>query len=346
MSFRFFRRHRLLPGVTLNLSKSGASVSLGPRGAKVTVGPRGTHATVGLPGTGLFYTTKVGSSKSTKSRAGNLRNSQTQTTQAPSSLDLGFFSKLLLLPEERLLVEGLRLLVDGEESAAQSSFQRSTHPDAAWMLGILALQRGDTAAAIPHLEQAAAGSDRLGGVLQRHGISTSFTLPVTPELEIHVEAGIHGCWLTLAELYQWVGRKEDAIRLLEQLLPHVPADLALLLSWAELLYATYPHDAGAMQAILEKTNGLTHETALHAACLLYRARALRSLGRMEEARVTLTSALKRKAGRPQDLIHALLYERAMVFELQGQTAKARKDLQSIAAQNDNYEDVRQRLEVR
>lgn len=346
MSFRFFRRHRLLPGVTLNLSKSGASVSLGPRGAKVTVGSRGTHATVGLPGTGLFYTTKVGSSKSTKASTGKSRNSQSQTTQAPSSLDLGFFGKLLLSPEERLLVEGLKLLMNGHDAAAQESFEQSTHPDAAWMLAVLALQRGDTAVAIPHLERAAVGSDRLGSVLQRHGISTSFALPVTPELEIHIEVGILGCWLTLAELYQWVGRTEDALRLLEQLLPHMPADLALLLSWAELLCATYPHDAGAMQAILGRTNGLTHETTLHAACLLYRARALRSLGRLEEARVTLTAALKRKAGRPQDLLHALFYERAMVFELQGQPAKARKDLQSIAAQNENYEDVRQRLSVR
>jgi hypothetical protein len=41
MSFRFWRRVRLAPGVTLNLSKSTASLSFGPRGAKYTVSPRG-----------------------------------------------------------------------------------------------------------------------------------------------------------------------------------------------------------------------------------------------------------------------------------------------------------------
>lgn len=56
MGFRFYRRKRLLPGITLNLSRSGPSISLGVRGAKVTVGPKGNRATVGLPGTGLFYT--------------------------------------------------------------------------------------------------------------------------------------------------------------------------------------------------------------------------------------------------------------------------------------------------
>ncbi|MGO9377328.1 MAG: DUF4236 domain-containing protein [Dissulfurispiraceae bacterium] len=46
----------MLPGVTLNSSRSGPSISLGVRGAKVTVGPEGNRAAVGPPCTGLFYT--------------------------------------------------------------------------------------------------------------------------------------------------------------------------------------------------------------------------------------------------------------------------------------------------
>ena len=56
MTFRFWRRIRLAPGVTLNLSKSMASLSLGPRGAKYTISPNGNRMTAGLTGTGLFYT--------------------------------------------------------------------------------------------------------------------------------------------------------------------------------------------------------------------------------------------------------------------------------------------------
>jgi hypothetical protein len=56
MSFRFWRRIRIAPGVTLNLSKSTASLSFGPRGAKHTISPRGNRVTAGLPGTGLFCT--------------------------------------------------------------------------------------------------------------------------------------------------------------------------------------------------------------------------------------------------------------------------------------------------
>ena len=37
MGFRFQRRIRIAPGLTLNLSKPGGSLSFGPRGAKFTV---------------------------------------------------------------------------------------------------------------------------------------------------------------------------------------------------------------------------------------------------------------------------------------------------------------------
>ena len=60
MGFRFYRRINILPGVSLNLGKSGASVSVGPRGAKMTFGSRGTRVSVGVPGTGMRYETKIG----------------------------------------------------------------------------------------------------------------------------------------------------------------------------------------------------------------------------------------------------------------------------------------------
>ncbi len=59
-SFRFFRRKHLMPGVQLNVSKSGPSLSLGVRGAHVTVGRRGVTRTAGIPGTGIFYTSRHG----------------------------------------------------------------------------------------------------------------------------------------------------------------------------------------------------------------------------------------------------------------------------------------------
>jgi len=56
MTVRFFKRIKLFPGVTLNLSKRGVSISTGIKGAHVTVNKKGVRETVGLPGTGLFST--------------------------------------------------------------------------------------------------------------------------------------------------------------------------------------------------------------------------------------------------------------------------------------------------
>lgn len=59
MGFRFRRTVKLLPGVRLNLSRSGVSTTVGVRGASVTVGKKGTYANVGLPGSGVSYRTRI-----------------------------------------------------------------------------------------------------------------------------------------------------------------------------------------------------------------------------------------------------------------------------------------------
>jgi hypothetical protein len=55
MAWRFQRRKRILPGVTLNLGKRSVGLSVGRRGARVSIGPRGLAATLSLIGTGLAY---------------------------------------------------------------------------------------------------------------------------------------------------------------------------------------------------------------------------------------------------------------------------------------------------
>lgn len=67
MGFRFRKSVKILPGVRVNISKSGLSTSVGTKGAMVNVSKRGTRTTVGAPGTGISYTesTKAGPSSAT-----------------------------------------------------------------------------------------------------------------------------------------------------------------------------------------------------------------------------------------------------------------------------------------
>ena len=56
MGFRFRRSFKVLPGVHLNVGKSGfTSVSIGGRGNRLNFSKKGTRHTIGIPGTGLSY---------------------------------------------------------------------------------------------------------------------------------------------------------------------------------------------------------------------------------------------------------------------------------------------------
>jgi hypothetical protein len=55
VGWRFQRRKKILPGVTLNVGKRSAGFSVGRRGARMSVGRRGVTGTLSLLGTGLSY---------------------------------------------------------------------------------------------------------------------------------------------------------------------------------------------------------------------------------------------------------------------------------------------------
>ena len=65
MGFRFQKRIKILPGVRINLSKTGLSTSFGGKGMTVNVRDGNVKTTVGLPGSGMSYSesTKTSSSK-------------------------------------------------------------------------------------------------------------------------------------------------------------------------------------------------------------------------------------------------------------------------------------------
>lgn len=63
MAFRFRKRIKVAPGLTLNLGKKGVSTTLGVPGASVNVGPQGVHGNAGLAGTGLSVRQKLSAPK-------------------------------------------------------------------------------------------------------------------------------------------------------------------------------------------------------------------------------------------------------------------------------------------
>ena len=336
MAFRFWRRVKIAPGVTLNLSKSGGSLSFGPRGAKLTVGPRGRRATVGIPGTGLFYTTNL---------SGGRKSARAVPTVRPEDrLTLGFFQRLITPEEEKAFVDGCRELALGDEAAAFEQLRTAVHlADGAYLAGFLALKTERLAEAADFLEAAVEKKANLGRYFSKYGISAVMSLPITEEVSAHVGPDLRGVLLGLVEVYQRQRHWKASIAALEKLLRLEPEDVVVKLSLTELLLDVRPDDKDICRKIVRLAEGTENETPIHTALLLYKAKALRVLGLPDAARETLTNALRRKKGRSEELLRALRYQRALVYEAMGQGSRARKELEKLYAQAPDYEDVAARL---
>ncbi|RMF73799.1 MAG: DUF4236 domain-containing protein [Acidobacteria bacterium] len=344
MSFRFWRRIRIAPGVTLNLSKSGGSLSFGPRGAKFTIGPRGKRATVGIPGTGLFYTATVPGGRSGARRMASGWAPDVPTVRPEDRLTLGFFKRLITPDDEKALVDGCRELALGNEEEALEHLEKAVHlADGAYLAGFLALKQERLEEAANYLEAAAEKPSGLGRYFSKYGISATMSLPITDEVSAHVGSDLRGVLLGLVEVYQRQERWKDAIACLERLQRLEPDDVVVKLSLAELLLDAHPGDKSVCRKVVRLAEGIENETPVHAALLLYKAKALGGLGLLDAARESLTLALRRRKGRSEKLLRALRYERALVYEDLGQRRRARADLERLYAEDPDYEDVAARL---
>ncbi len=345
MGLRFFRRIRVAPGVTLNLSKSGGSVSLGPRGAKVTVGPRGVRRTVGIPGTGIHYTTHSGYGSGS---ARGLSGRQAAPAAAPVSrpedrLTLGFFKRLFTPKSEEHFVDGMRQFVMSHEAAALRYFAQADHlADAAFMAGILSLKQDDFSGAERFLKAAERRPASLGRHFHKYRVEASAALSVTDQITAMLAPDLRGVLLALAEAYQHQGRWKEAVGPLKKLHRHDPADLIVRLSLAELAVEESCTERSYRTAV-ELAEGVENESMIHAALLMYKGMALQRLNLPTAARDTLTAALRRTKDRPPDLLRAIRYERALAYKALGQTKRARSEFGKVYAEDPGYEDVAARL---
>jgi len=351
MSFRFFRRFKIAPGLTLNLTKRGGSLSVGPRGAKLTAGTSGVRRTFGVPGTGLWYTEKVGAnsqSRSTRSRRGR-KQAQTDSPHAAPTvppehrLDLGFFQRLFTPQDQEDFVDGMRHIVAGDEHRAYQYLIKAAHlADAAFIAGMLALKREQFDQADRLLRAARHKHAALGKYFEKYGVDAVVSLPITERISSHVTPSMRGVLLATAEAHQAQHRWREAIRELRKLYKKDPTDPAVLLSIVELLVEE-AGDQKACREVVRLTSDVENTSNLHAAILLYKGKALRKLELHTAARDTLTAAFRRKKNREEDLLRAIQYERALIYEHLGRRRRSRQEMEKIYAQAPEYEDVARRL---
>ncbi len=333
----------------MNISKTGASFSAGPRGGALTLGTSGARGTMSLPGTGLFYTVDkknlFGGSK--RSRSGRSAASEDTPGEVPvgSPLELGFFEKFLVPKEERIVVDGFKALVEGNHEAALKAFEQAPNSaDARWIAGMMRLKQREHARAEAHLNYALDHEADLGSLVGKYQVEVILKLPITPEVTALAQPRRRGTLLALTESYQDRGEMDKARECLEALFKELPEDPVVVLSLVEWLVTDEdPLSQDTAKEIVAMVGEVENESDVHAALMLYKAKALHGLGLNKAALSTLTAAYRRKKDRSPELLRVIRYERALVYEALKQKARARAEFEGIYADAPDFEDVATRL---
>lgn len=339
MGLRFFKRLKIAPGLTLNLSKSGTSFSFGPRGMKYTVGPNGTRKTFGLPGTGLYYTTSSGWRKKQASP------SQTAAAATPPSLDLGFLRNIFTPPAEKDLVAGLKQYLSGQVNDAYSTFRTNSGlVDSVFMFGFLALGREQPCEAEAAFLKCRGALGELGKAIHKYIQGFRLTLQVTEYIDAPIDVDERGLSLAMAEAYQKQGKFAEAIRDIAAIWNSDPTDAVACLSLCDLVVANPNATKADLDDILQMTSSVENDAPIHTNILYLRGAAMYRLQLADAAIQQLSAALRRTTDRPDAMLHQIRYLRGRLYEQQGQSARARKDYELVYADDPGFKDVGKRIE--
>jgi tetratricopeptide (TPR) repeat protein len=260
-------------------------------------------------------------------------------------LKLGFFQRLMIPGEEKHFIDGIRALNDGDPDGALTALEEARElPDAAWMAGMIRLRREDFDRARAHFEHALARLDDLGALFGKYEIAAQANLPITSDIFAHVFPRERGTRLALLEIAQIKGHNADAMVHIELLMQLDATDPVVLLSFAELALDS-PEDRALMDRVVRATMDVENETPVDTAILLYRGRALAALGMPDAAIDVFTLANRRRKDRPEELLHQIRYDRAVLYEQVGRKAQARREFERLYAENPEFEDIRARLKV-
>jgi tetratricopeptide (TPR) repeat protein len=351
MGIRFRKSIRLGGGVRLNVGTKSIGLSAGVRGFRYSVNSSGRKTrTITLPGTGLSW---VSTSRSSGTPATSSSGRQIQKATHPSSPfgpsalpKPGFFAPAA----EKRFYAGVQAFLKGDLPKARDAFEGAVEKDSRnisddYFAGLIASQLDQNERAIAHLEKVVASEIELPDQLMKKYLpagqaAIQFRVGLTPRVMADVEFNSVGAALLLAELYQGLGRLQDAIGVIQQLYELDPESRVLTLSLCDLLYEDGDHDG-----VLEITAGVLPNDSVSVGIVHIKAKSLVCQGITNGALDAFNACLKRTSGIDQDLLMEIRYDRAILYEISGKKSLARRDWERIYGQDRGYRDVAVRIGV-
>lgn len=351
-SLRFRRSISLGGGVRINLNKRSIGISAGIPGVRYSVNSDGRSTrSAGIPGTGLYYRSQTGPHPA-RGRSG-ARARTTPIPREPTFVTPATAESLIPKPgffassTEKAFRVGLVAYMQQDWARAAEAFESASATDTRnlsddFLLGASYVRLERIADAARLFEKVVSGAQALPDELMRKYIpgTLHMQLPITERVSSPVGFDSVGAALILAELYQELGRKSEAIGLVQRLQEVALDNQVIRLSLADLLY-----DDNDLEGVIELTQGIENVDDVSLAMLHLRAKALANQSLVGPAADLLSTCLRRTVGRDPDLLKEIRYNRAEAYELLGDSRKAKADWTKLVAEDPMYRDVRARLEA-
>ena len=323
VSLRIRKSFQVVPGVRLNVSKTGVGVSVGPRGARYSIHSSGRQTRsvrTGIPGVYFQDQRRVGQGRSTGASA-------PRDASAAAPAKPGLFAP----KGEKALYAAV--LSGNPQLVAQSGLDHEDVRLPAYSLAGFMMAEDDPQVARTLLVQAFALGDPAEHAFTQKYLQVVIDIDISFGVTAHQYLGRDAVGLILAELHQEQGEYQEALDVLSQLHPST----VVMVSVADVLT-----EGGAISQVIELTDGIRNEDDMTALLCAFRGRALRLQGHHDAAHEALKEALKSKS-RHAAIRHEALSERAENYLAQGKRALARKDMERIYAEDSTYPGLEEAL---
>jgi tetratricopeptide (TPR) repeat protein len=244
------------------------------------------------------------------------------------------------------LVDGLNFLISGNPARALMYLRQASEiSDALFMSGYLSLREGDLESAEADLLAAPSASGGIGSYFRRFGFEPELRVLLHHGASCAIPLDRFGAMLALCELYRRKPDLDKALEVVEDVNRLAPELMLARVMLAEILDLNGRDDPDTLDRTVRLGRAIENRGSVHAALLYYKGKALRKLGVLSAALETLELAQTGPKRRPEDLIKAVRYERAVALLEKGDKLESRQELERIYAEDPDYMDVRDRLGV-
>jgi len=347
MSLRFRRSMKLMPGVRLNFNKDSVGMSFGVPGARYTINSKGRRTvSTGIPGTGLYNveTLSSGRKKSAPAQQSAPAEESFVPYEPPRSMRPGLFA----FKAERELYAYLRDIFQWNEqdtpdqAIEKAKVLREKYPTLKWSLFLIQMlfsvkgSSVDDAVAYEWTKElwsnrATAFND---GYVEKYFKGLTLQVQITPGISTNQLYDTQTLGHIIVELLQQMGKHEEAIAILNEMLP----DQLVGISLADIEISSKDYDGA-----LETTEDIDNEDDATAMMLILRGIAFREKG-MEEASLECFKRALASKKRSETMLHRAHFERAETYARMGKKAMAIKDLEKILVDDADYPAVQEKLD--